>query len=235
MSTRTCPRCETALQERRSGGHDVDVCRQCGGVFLDQGEFDDLVAERFEGKRLESMFELVGGPVSDPLSCSDCGGEMLRVEYDEVELDRCPDCGGMWVDGHERRDFARQAEEIERNEPDVDELVVCAGCGKGEYRRLCIKRMDQYWCEACVIAGNHPGPEAQLVGMKEKRMDAFRSYASAKADQAARKERAARRREATKKRHRYHRHSVDDGWFLEDLVETTARKIRDLFNRNDRS
>jgi Zn-finger nucleic acid-binding protein len=226
MSERTCPRCDLALIRRRSGGHDVDVCPECVGVFLDQGEFDDLVAERFEGKRVESMFELIGEPVSDPLSCSECHHDMLRVEYDDVALDRCPECGGIWVDGNERREFARQAEEFEEHQrhPDLDDMVICAGCGNTELRRTCIKRMDQYWCEACVIAGNHPGPEAELARAKRAHKDAFRSMTHSKVRRESLKDAAAARRSLG-------RRGYNEAWLLRDLVETTARKIRELFNK----
>ena len=110
-------------------------------------------------------------------------------------------------------------------------MVVCSGCRKKEYRRLCIKRMDAYWCEDCVVAGNHPGREAQLVGMKERRKEAFRAFAQAKVRQEETKQRAASRRELSRKRYGRHGRHTGDAWLLRDVVETTARKLRELFSR----
>jgi uncharacterized protein len=40
-----CPRCEgAALEERARDGVVVDVCRHCGGVWLDRGELEKLIA-----------------------------------------------------------------------------------------------------------------------------------------------------------------------------------------------
>lgn len=38
-----CPRCETpSLVAHQRGGMEVDVCRTCGGVWLDRGELERL-------------------------------------------------------------------------------------------------------------------------------------------------------------------------------------------------
>ena len=37
-----CPKCGLALQEVKYQGIDVDVCFACHGIFLDQGELEQL-------------------------------------------------------------------------------------------------------------------------------------------------------------------------------------------------
>lgn len=39
-----CPRCEGQLVARLSHGVEVDVCGGCGGVWLDRGELENLMA-----------------------------------------------------------------------------------------------------------------------------------------------------------------------------------------------
>ena len=51
--------------------------------------------------------------------------------------------------------------------------------------------MSQWWCEACVVAGNHPGPEAQLIGIKERQNAAAIAFAKAKVKQTEAKHRQA--------------------------------------------
>ncbi len=159
------------------------MCPSCGGVYLDATEFDAVIAQRFAGVKLESTFAFTGIEVADALQCSGCGAAMHRVDYDELEIDQCPDCGGIWLDGHERGEFARRAQAAARS-PDLQATVGCGGCGAIVPERICIRRMDQFWCEDCVVAGNHPGREAALVGSNERARAAAMAFASAKGKQS---------------------------------------------------
>lgn len=181
--SRTCPRCELPLQTRASGGVEVDLCARCGGVWLDQGEFDRLIAERFLGKKLESQLAWEAFDVGDgALRCVSGCGVMSRVTFARVELDRCADCGGMWVDGDERGAFAKLAEhEQEAQKEELDMLVLCAGCGAEVLGRTCIHRMEAHWCEQCVVKGEYPGGTGAT--WQKRVAEASRSMAIAKARQ----------------------------------------------------
>lgn len=227
---RGCPRCAVELETHSRAGVEVDVCTMCDGIFLDEGEFDTLIAERFEKKRLESTFELIADAAEDPLFCSSCNTAMFRLDYDELELDRCPQCGGIWIDGHEGAEFAERAKASQR-EPDLDAFVVCSGCGNGELQRLCIKRMDAFWCEACVVAGNHPGPEAQQAKLKQMQREAFAQLAREKARQETLKDAVATRRE---RRHYYGNPHYHQNRLFFDLVESVARSLVNLFSSRTR-
>ena len=51
-----CPNCQVGMREVERRGVLIDVCPQCGGVWLDKGELEKLLAEaeaverRYEGK-----------------------------------------------------------------------------------------------------------------------------------------------------------------------------------------
>jgi uncharacterized protein len=47
--TMQCPRCGTALQERVQYDITIDECPSCGGVWLDNGEMDQLARREEEG------------------------------------------------------------------------------------------------------------------------------------------------------------------------------------------
>lgn len=188
--SRTCPRCDLDLTARNSRGIEFDVCGQCRGVYFDPREFDRLVAERFEGKRLESTFAFIATAADHAVPCPACGEAMDHVEHDGLLFDRCGACEGLWLDRDELDAIAANAREREENLP--REWVDCAGCGHRVAQRYCIRRMDDWWCEQCVIDGNHPGPEAQLVGMREQTVAAALAFANANAAQGARRERQAR-------------------------------------------
>lgn len=189
-----CPRCNEALAVASSAGVEVDLCRQCGGVYLDVTEFDAILSARL-GRKLESTFAFTGEQTALPLDCSGCGAEMHRAFHDEMEIDQCPSCGGIWLDHDERDELARAA--ASGRSTDRQSEVRCMGCADVVPERVCIKRMGQLYCEACVIAGNHPGPEAALVGRDRLLAGAARAQAAAGAAHAVNKARAEIREKHT--------------------------------------
>lgn len=46
-----CPSCGTGMREVERRGVLLDVCPQCGGVWLDRGELEKLLAEAREVER----------------------------------------------------------------------------------------------------------------------------------------------------------------------------------------
>ena len=43
-----CPNCQVGMREVERRGVLIDVCPQCGGVWLDKGELEKLLAEAEE-------------------------------------------------------------------------------------------------------------------------------------------------------------------------------------------
>ncbi|MFN4232402.1 zf-TFIIB domain-containing protein [Thermus sp.] len=46
-----CPNCQVGMKEVERRGVLLDVCPQCGGVWLDRGELEKLLAEAKEVER----------------------------------------------------------------------------------------------------------------------------------------------------------------------------------------
>ena len=92
-----CPRCAGAklVASMTKQGVEVDHCRSCGGVWLDKGEIfyftrsaKALVAELGRAKRS-------AGTLPSPVT----GQPMQRlVLFDRIEIDRCADSEGLWLD-----------------------------------------------------------------------------------------------------------------------------------------
>lgn len=99
-----CPRdgAKCSLRKMKSSilSFEVDECSKCGGFFLDRGE----VAKLAGGRELERLLHEYAGE-RGPLGCPRCGQGMklrtLRAEGNEVTLDLCPGCRGVWLDGGE--------------------------------------------------------------------------------------------------------------------------------------
>ena len=62
-----CPNCQVGMREVERRGVLIDVCPQCGGVWLDKGELEKLLAEAEEVERryeeeLEGFYRKGGTP-----------------------------------------------------------------------------------------------------------------------------------------------------------------------------
>ena len=42
--------------------------------------------------------------------CPKCDGALMEISYDEVEIDRCTKCGGVWLDPGELERLTKQEE-----------------------------------------------------------------------------------------------------------------------------
>ncbi len=83
----SCPRCQTALVETPDGMH----CEQCQGTFV---RADRAVAHQFDA--LESQTS-----DGEALPCPACDGTLTPVALGELELERCCECQGIWLDAGE--------------------------------------------------------------------------------------------------------------------------------------
>jgi Zn-finger nucleic acid-binding protein len=104
-----CPACPNTLQEVQAGDIKVDVCRNgCGGIWFDNFEFKK-VDEQHESAG-DSLLEIEKNPhvVVDRTGkrqCPRCEDQPMLQHFvsakQEVEVDECPACGGIWLDAGE--------------------------------------------------------------------------------------------------------------------------------------
>ncbi|MGI5861045.1 MAG: protein kinase domain-containing protein [Myxococcales bacterium] len=97
-----CPRCRRDLSLSRVGAVEVDGCHRCGGLWLDEGELQELCnhplvllacARRFVPTELLTVAS--GG------NCPRCAEPLEPFQFDSlrgIQLDRCPRCRGVWLD-----------------------------------------------------------------------------------------------------------------------------------------
>jgi uncharacterized protein with PIN domain len=61
--------------------------------------FARLEAERLERKRLEmETLTRDAERKTHYMRCPKCGGHLVTEEFNRVQVDRCPDCSGVWLD-----------------------------------------------------------------------------------------------------------------------------------------
>jgi Zn-finger nucleic acid-binding protein len=122
-----CPRCHVTTTVQRIGAVEMDICRQCGGMFLDRGELNKVSAPT-SGDLEYSTVDLDSFEHEDAfaaIACPRCGhANMNKVEfniYSDIILDYCERCEGFWLDGRELNrvnDEIRELNEASREEPD---------------------------------------------------------------------------------------------------------------------
>ncbi len=104
-----CPACDKVLTEMHYGHILVDVCDHgCGGTWFDA----------FELNKVDEPHELPGSPAPHVASnkkftfdapakrfCPRCSQQPMRRRFfspkRRVEIDECPQCGGIWLDAGE--------------------------------------------------------------------------------------------------------------------------------------
>ena len=106
-----CPACSNTLQEIQAGEIKVDVCQNgCGGTWFDNYEFKK-VDEQHESAG-EALLDVPKNPNvavdrSAKRECPCCEGQLMLKHCvsmkQEVEVDECPRCGGIWLDAGELR------------------------------------------------------------------------------------------------------------------------------------
>ncbi len=96
---------ETLMQKTQCGPDlEVDRCLRCGGIWLDNGEFEKLAGlGPFYVDNLEAPTTAQAARNPDR-QCPKCRKSLKIMRYDkmpEVEFDVCPTCGGLWCDAGE--------------------------------------------------------------------------------------------------------------------------------------
>lgn len=110
-----CPRCSTPLCGLRIGGVSTDLCEHCGGLWLDRLElapFEDPASA--VGEALVAHLSQFPATLVDHSIRLRCPRHpdvtMLRRRFSlasPVEIDECPECGGLWLDTDELAQIRR--------------------------------------------------------------------------------------------------------------------------------
>jgi Zn-finger nucleic acid-binding protein len=97
-----CPKCRHELSEFSTKESVVlDVCDRCQGVWFDRGEmaaYADLARDIPELQTVWTNASNTQNP------CPRCRTNLEEMQYstqDTLLIDRCPGCGGIWLDSGE--------------------------------------------------------------------------------------------------------------------------------------
>lgn len=126
-----CPACSNALSPEKFGDITLDICKDgCGGIWFDHGElqsFDERA--EFSGNRMLSLpgKKSVTIDREAPRPCPKCETEdLIRLWYDpaqQIELDQCLKCWGLWTDTGELTGIRAQYETMAERQKAADEYL----------------------------------------------------------------------------------------------------------------
>ena len=101
-----CPRDDSKLNINSREGIVGYCCDECNGIFL-KGSYMKAFKINFKTKVLEYRFKIPTNTESD-LLCSHCNRQMLTSYIDDIEIDICKHCQGVWFDKSEVKDIIKQ-------------------------------------------------------------------------------------------------------------------------------
>jgi membrane associated rhomboid family serine protease len=100
------------------GKVEVDLCRNCGGLWFEEGELKKVLRQSDPTKAVRNVFahsSEKSGKESDR-GCADCNSLMkrFRVKKTGVEAEQCDACGGIWLESGmlEKLAVIGQAEQV---------------------------------------------------------------------------------------------------------------------------
>ncbi len=100
-----CPRDHAELNIRQREGVVGQVCKTCQGIFLTSTGVK-LFKVNHQTDVLENIPETCL-QVKAKTFCPNCYSKMSLVKMDDIEIDVCSDCTGIWFDKNEASKIAK--------------------------------------------------------------------------------------------------------------------------------
>ncbi|HUT57059.1 MAG TPA: zf-TFIIB domain-containing protein [Phycisphaerae bacterium] len=169
-----CPACGNALTELQAGDIKVDACKGgCGGIWFDSFELQKVdESHEHAGEGLLDI-ERNPGVRPDPSQrrkCPKCDDLVMMRHFagvkQQVEVDECPGCAGVWLDAGElaaiRTQFASTEERDKATEAYFSktvgaELAKMAKQSEAEAARARkFARLFRFICPSYYIPGDQP-------------------------------------------------------------------------------
>jgi len=135
-----CPTCDLICEQESYEGVTIDVCPKCKGVWLDQGEMEQIISKRekqFNTQEVESLNKMCGASnvgkedESREMACPKCEEKMKTFNYNYssgIVVDRCPKQCGIWLDADELDKIQIHSEYWQdRLEANRDRFTILAG------------------------------------------------------------------------------------------------------------
>ena len=98
---------------------EIDYCTDCGGIWLDAGELEELLNEPDKAKSLLDSFKIDSESGEKIRKCPICDKKMQKIVVGSSKpvllIDKCRKGDGLWIDKGELQDIFDRAELDEDN------------------------------------------------------------------------------------------------------------------------
>lgn len=99
-----CPVCLEEMDASKLFKIEIDICRFCGGLWLDCSELGQFVMEGKIPKKLYNTYAIDDSRKAigeGSRNCPRCSDTLKVINHRGVNLDYCYGCGGIWFDRRE--------------------------------------------------------------------------------------------------------------------------------------
>jgi Zn-finger nucleic acid-binding protein len=114
-----CPVCKNAMITLELADVEIDHCLDCGGIWLDAGELELLLANAEQAERLIHSFKINNQSTEKKRKCPICLKKMEKIivtaAVHPLLIDRCTKGDGLWFDKGELKDILETATFDEQN------------------------------------------------------------------------------------------------------------------------
>jgi len=117
-----CPKCHNNMHEMTLEGVELDFCPSCKGLWFDHDEIAFMTELPTD---IPDLAEVEQDARKTEYACPRCGTtleEMKFVKAEDLLIDRCPQCKGIWLD----KDELQKVEEIASHIGDVKSKIMLA-------------------------------------------------------------------------------------------------------------
>ncbi len=112
-----CPKCSHPLEIQNYEGIEVNACKNCGGMWFDYKEVDELEDRTLDKDEFKNS--MITHVRESTRKCPVCSVDMKQFNYrwEDLELEMCPKEHGFWLDKGEEK---RITEIIEKRMTELD-------------------------------------------------------------------------------------------------------------------
>ena len=103
-----CPVCKEPMVTMELNNVEIDYCFDCGGIWLDQGELEQLITDKDYLKNLLKTFKVKYLIKEKKRRCPICNKKMKKVlvgKEKKILIDVCSKHHGIWFDSGELHDI----------------------------------------------------------------------------------------------------------------------------------
>jgi Zn-finger nucleic acid-binding protein len=109
-----CPVCTNAMITLELDEVEIDYCTDCGGIWLDAGELEELLGKPAKVTQLLASFKTDPNCEEKPRKCPICDKKMRKIVVGESQptllIDKCAKGDGLWFDSGELHDIFDRAQ-----------------------------------------------------------------------------------------------------------------------------